>query len=151
MQCRHPQQLDERPDAMAKLSDWDTGSALGDDTHERVTSSSALAVVSISGHRLTDHAQAGGAVESVWVAAQRHGIAVQPVSAVFLYAHDREREELSAGHAAALRDLQYAFRQLTTTDRDESQALVLRLFFAPRPSIRSRRRALAGDHTSQYG
>lgn len=140
-----------RPEVMAKLSDWGSGSALGDDTYERVTSSSALAVVTTPGRRLTDYAQAGSAVEAVWVAAQQHGVAVQPVSPVFLYAHnDRDLQELSAGHAAALRDLQYAFRQVTATDRDESQALVLRLFFAPRPSIRSRRRALGGDDTSHH-
>ncbi|ABK71634.1 Rv1355c family protein [Mycolicibacterium smegmatis] len=138
-----------RPEVMDKLADWGSGSALGDDTYERVTSSSALAVVSIRGRRLTDYAQAGSAVEAVWVAAQQHGVSVQPVSPVFLYAHnDGELQELSAGHAMRLRDLQYAFRQVTTTDRDESQALVLRFFFAPRPSIRSRRRALQGVRTS---
>ncbi|WP_286174759.1 hypothetical protein [Mycobacterium sp. DL99] len=140
-----------RPEVMAKLSDWDAGSALGDDTYERVTSSSALAVVSVRGRRLTDYAQAGSAVEAVWVGAQRHGLAVQPVSPVFLYAHDdRDRSALSPGHADALRDLQYAFRRLTSTERDESQALVLRLSYAPRPTVRSRRRARTGS-TSQYG
>ncbi|KHO21245.1 Rv1355c family protein [Mycolicibacterium setense] len=140
-----------RPEVMAKLADWDAGTALGEDTYDRVTSSSALAVVSIRGRRLTDYAKAGSAVEAVWVDAQRRGLAVQPVSPVFLYAHDdRDRDELSPGHADALRDLQYAFRRLTTTERDESQALVLRLSYAPRPAVRSRRRARTGS-TPQYG
>ncbi|MED5812045.1 Rv1355c family protein [Mycolicibacterium sp. 050232] len=140
-----------RPEVMANLADWDVGTALGDDTYERVTSSSALAVVSIRGRRLTDYAVAGSAVEAVWVHAQRRGLAVQPVSPVFLYAHDdRDRQELSPGHADALRDLQYAFRRLTTTERDESQALVLRLSYAPRPTVRSRRRAHTGS-TLRYG
>lgn len=140
-----------RPEVMAKLSDWDGGAALGDDTFERVTSSSALAVVSVRGRRLTDYALAGSAVEAVWVDAQRHGLAVQPVSPVFLYAHDdRDRSELSPAHADALRDLQYAFRRLTCTERDESQALVLRLSYAPRPTVRSRRRVRSGS-TPQYG
>ncbi|MGV0814164.1 Rv1355c family protein [Mycolicibacterium boenickei] len=140
-----------RPEVMAKLSDWNAGSALGDDTYERVTSSSALAVVSVRGRRLTDYALAGSAVEAVWVGAQQHGLAVQPVSPVFLYAHDdRDREELAPGHTDALRDLQYAFRRLTSTGRDESQALVLRLSYAPRPTVRSRRRSRTGS-TRQYG
>lgn len=140
-----------RPEVMAKLSDWDAGSALGDDTYERVTSSSALAVVSVRGRRLTDYALAGSAVEAVWVGAQRCGLAVQPVSPAFLYAHDdQDRSALSPGHAEALHDLQYAFRRLTSTERDESQALVLRLSYAPRPTVRSRRRAHAGS-TPQYG
>lgn len=141
-----------RPDVMAKLSDWNAGAALGEDTYERVTGSSAVAVVSIPGRRLTDYAQAGSAVEALWVHAQKHGLAVQPVSPVFLYAHDdRDREELSAAHADALRDLQYAFRQLTATDNNESQALVLRLSFAPRPSVRSRRRSPAPTHEPTNG
>ncbi|OCB45776.1 hypothetical protein A5721_15110 [Mycobacterium vulneris] len=140
-----------RPEVMAKLSDWDAGAALGDDTYERVTSSSALAVVSIRGRRLTDYAVAGSAVEAVWVRAQLHGLAVQPVSPAFLYAHDdRDRQELSPGHADALRDLQYAFRRLTGAERDESQALVLRISYAPRPTVRSRRRARSGS-APQYG
>lgn len=140
-----------RPEVMEKLAHWDAGTALGDDTYERVTSSSALAVVSIRGRRLTDYAVAGSAVEALWVDAQRHGVAVQPVSPVFLYAHDdHDRAELSPGHAEELRDLQYAFRRLTNTERDESQALVLRLSYAPRPTVRSRRRAHRGA-TPQYG
>lgn len=139
-----------RPEVMAKLSDWDAGSALGDDTYERVTSSSGLAVVSVRGRRLTDYAMAGSAVEAVWIHAQRHGLAVQPVSPAFLYAHDdRDRNALSPGHADALRDLQYAFRRLTNAEHDESQALVLRLSYAPRPTVRSRRRARTGL-TPQY-
>lgn len=140
-----------RPDVMAKLSEWHAGAALGDDTHERVTSSSALAVVSVRGRRLTDYALAGSAVEAVWVRAQRHGLAVQPVSPVFLYAHDDDdRQLLSPDHADALGDLQYAFRRLTGTERDESLALVLRLSYAPRPTVRSRRRARSGS-APQYG
>ncbi|MGV9801449.1 Rv1355c family protein [Mycobacterium sp. NPDC003449] len=147
-------QLDilRRSEVMAKLSDWNAGAALGDDTYERVTTSSALAVISVPGRRLTDYAVGGAAVEAVWVAAQRHGVAVQPVSPVFLYAHDdRDREGLSAAHSGALRDLQYSFRRLTVTERDESQALVLRLFFAPRPSARSRRRAPLPGAAPQNG
>lgn len=133
-----------RPEVMAKLSDWDAGTALGDDTYKRVTGSSAVAVISVQGRRLTDYAQAGSAVEAVWISAQQHGLAVQPVSPVFLYAHDdADHTELSPDHAAALRGLQQSFRRLTATERDESQALVLRLSHAPRPSVRSRRRPWA--------
>lgn len=140
-----------RPEVMAKLSDWDAGTALGDDTYERVTSSSALAVVSVRGRRLTDYAVAGSAVEAVWIHAQNQGLAVQPVSPAFLYAHDdRDRQALSPDHAETLRDLQYAFRRLTGTERDQSQALVLRLSYAPRPTVRSRRRARSGS-MPQYG
>jgi hypothetical protein len=141
-----------RPEVMARLAEWDAGSALGDDTYERVTSSSAVAVVSTPGRRLTDYAKAGSAVQALWVTAQQCGVAVQPVSPVFLYAHsDDERRLLSPDHAEALSDLQYSFRQLTATERDASQALVLRLFYAPRPTVRSRRRPLPLVHEPLHG
>ncbi|WP_019971569.1 Rv1355c family protein [Mycobacterium sp. 141] len=132
-----------RPEVMARLAAWDAGSALGDETHKRVAGSAAVAVISVPGRRLTDYALGGSAVESVWVHAQQHGLAVQPVSPVFLYAHnDDDLAELSPAHVTALRGLQHAFRELTATEYDESQALVLRLSYAARPAVRSRRRPL---------
>jgi hypothetical protein len=131
-----------RGDVMARLAQWQAGAALGQDVTERVLSSSALGVVTVSGRGLTDYAHAGAAVEAVWVAAQQHGLAVQPVSPVFLYAHDdHDLKELAAEHVAELRQLQHQFRALTGTGPDEAQALVLRFSHAPKPSVRSRRRS----------
>lgn len=131
-----------RGDVMARLAQWDAGAALGQDVTERVLSSSALGVVTVAGTALTDYARGGAAVEAVWITAQQHGLGVQPVSPVFLYAHnDDDLAELAADHVAALRSLQQQFRTLTGTGPDEAQALVLRFSHAPRPSVRSRRRA----------
>lgn len=140
-----------RSEVMANLAAWNGGSALGDDTYERVSASAALGVISVSGRSLTDYARGGSAAESVWITAQQHGLAVQPVSPVFLYAHDDEDlRELSPAFAGDLRNLQYNFRKLANTAADESQALVLRFSRAPRPSVASRRR---GPHriTSPLG
>jgi hypothetical protein len=79
----------------------------------------------------------------VWIEANQHGLAVQPISPVFLYAHsDDELHNLSPAFATSLRDLQERFQALTKTEPDESQVLVLRLFDGPPPSVRSRRRVL---------
>lgn len=130
-----------RGDVMARLQQWQAGEALGEDVAGRVLSSSALGVVTVSGHTLIDYARAGAAVEAVWVASQRSGLGVQPVSPVFLYAHDdRDLNELAADHVDELRDLQRQFRTLTETGPDEAQALVLRFSHAPKPSARSKRR-----------
>jgi nitroreductase len=130
-----------RPEVMAELARWNAGAALGDDTFDRVTSSAALGVVVVDGHTLTDYVGGGAAVEAVWVAAEELGIGVQPVSPVFLYAHnDRELAELSAPFADRLAELRRSFRALTATEADQSQALVLRFSHAARPSLRSRRR-----------
>ncbi|WP_328350493.1 Rv1355c family protein [Mycobacterium sp. NBC_00419] len=137
-----------RGDVMARLAAWDAGTALGDDVSKRVHSSSALGVVTMSGHTLTDYARGGAAVEAVWIAAEQHGIGIQPVSPVFLYAHDDgDLAELAADHVPALRSLRQQFRDLTGTEPTEGQALVLRFIHAPKPSVRSRRRPLDGEQT----
>jgi hypothetical protein len=132
-----------RSEVMANLAAWDAGTALGDDTFERVTASAAIGVISVAGKGLTDYARAGSAAEYVWITAQQHGLAVQPVSPAFLYAQDDEDlRELSPAFAGELRDLQYNFRKLANTEATESQVLVLRFSRAPRPSVASRRRGL---------
>jgi molybdopterin/thiamine biosynthesis adenylyltransferase len=133
-----------RREVMGHLADWDAGAALGDDTRDRITASSALAVVSVRGGSLTDYARGGSAVEAVWINAQQHGLAVQPISPVFLYAHDdHDLSELSSAYAPSLRRLQREFRELTHTEPDEAQVLVFRLSDASRTSVRSRRRNLS--------
>jgi molybdopterin/thiamine biosynthesis adenylyltransferase len=130
-----------RPEVMAYLSEWDAGAALGSDTRARILASSCVAVVSMNGQQLTDYARAGSAVEAVWVIAQQAGLAVQPMSPVFLYAHDHDDlRKLSPAHAPTLQTLRDDFRELTATTADESHALVLRFADSPATSARSRRR-----------
>jgi molybdopterin/thiamine biosynthesis adenylyltransferase len=132
-----------RPEVMSNLAAWNAGSALGDNTYEQVTASAAVGVISVRGRSLLDYARAGSAVESVWIRAQQHGLAVQPISPAFLYAlGDEDLRELSPAFAEDLRELQYNFLKLSGTQPGESQALVLRFCHAPRPSVGSRRRGL---------
>jgi hypothetical protein len=132
-----------RSEVMANLAAWHAGTALGDDTYERVIASAAIGVISVSGQSLSDYARGGSAGESVWITAQQHGLAVQPVSPAFLYAHgDEDLRELSPAFAGELHDLQYNFHKLANTEATESHVLVLRFSRAPRPSVASRRRGL---------
>ena len=136
-----------RADVMQHLTAWDGGAALGDDTDGRVRESSAVGVITVAGSTLADYARAGSAVEAVWVQAQKHGLAVQPVSPAFLYALDSEdMHRLSASFAEHLGVLQYNFRTLAGTGPTETQALVLRFGYAPPPSVLSRRRARIRHH-----
>ncbi|MBV8927823.1 MAG: Rv1355c family protein [Mycobacteriaceae bacterium] len=136
-------ELLRRPDVMAELATWNAGEALRADTRARVSASSALAVVSVRGHTLVDYARGGSAVEAAWILAQQSGLAVQPISPPFLYAHgDEDLRELSPPFAGELAALQSAFRTLAGARPDESQVLVLRLSHAPPPSVRSRRRTI---------
>jgi hypothetical protein len=130
-----------RPDVMASLADWDAGQSLGDDTYDRVVSSSALALVLFDGDTLSDYARGGAATEAVWIAAQQQGFGVQPISPVFLYAHDDDDlTGLSPRFAHELRELQDAFNDLTDT-AGTRHALMLRLSDTTRAPIRSRREA----------
>lgn len=130
-----------RADVMDYLRAWDGGQALGDDTARRIRGCAGLAVVSVPGRRLVDYARAGAAVESVWIRAEQHGLAVQPISPPFLYALDaQDRRLVSPSFADDLGKLQYAFQQLAGTGPAESEALILRFTYALRASVRSRRR-----------
>ena len=131
-----------RPEVMAHLADWNAGSALGDDTRDRVRASSGLAVVSVTGNELADYARGGSAMEAVWITAQQRGLTVQPVSPVFLYARTPgEFEELSPTFRDELSSLQSQFRALVGTEPDAHQILVLRLAVSGPASVKSRRDA----------
>ncbi|MGV8873137.1 MAG: Rv1355c family protein [Rhodococcus sp. (in: high G+C Gram-positive bacteria)] len=130
----------KRPDVMALIDEWDAGAALGSDMRDRVLSSSALVVVVVPGSTAEDYIRGGFATENVWVTAHLRGVAVQPVSPAFLYAHTpAEHRQLSAYHAEALQHLTSRFRTLLELDDTESVALVLRLSCAPETGITSRR------------
>ncbi|RAU91098.1 Rv1355c family protein [Mycobacterium colombiense] len=129
-----------RPDVMAYLAEWNAGSALGDGMRDEVLGSSALAVLTVTGSRLSDYVRGGSAVEAVWIVAQREGLAVRPLSPVFLHARNAaDLRELSAGFAGELARLQDDFVRLTATAPEESIVLALRLTTAPPPSVASRR------------
>ena len=106
-------------------------------------SSSALAVVTVDGAAPADFVRGGQAVESVWVTAQGLGLAVHPVSPVFLFAvDDDDLVELSASLAGELGRARRDFRSAAGLESGEQVALVLRLSHVggDSPPLRSRRR-----------
>lgn len=135
-------QLLRRPEVMAQLADWNAGDALGDDMRSRINDSSALALVTIPGNTLRDYATGGSAAEAVWVHAQQLGMAVQPISPVWLYAHDTaDLEKLSSRFADQLGQLQGDFIELAGLPVGETIALMLRLTTAAPAAVTSRRSA----------
>jgi hypothetical protein len=89
---------------------------------------------------LTDFARGGSAAEAVWITAQQHGLAVQPISPVFFYAHDAEDlTELSTSFADELGELQNEFRQLARIPAGSLPVLALRFAVSGPASVRSRR------------
>jgi len=134
-------ELLRRPDVMGHLAEWRTGQALGARTRMAVGSSSAVAIVTVPKADAASYMRGGAAVERVWLTAERHGLAVQPVSPVFLYAVD-DQDFLELGgqrHMDALYGLSERFRNLWDLDEEERVALVLRISHAQSPSFRSAR------------
>jgi hypothetical protein len=129
-----------RADVMAHLAQWNAGTALGDLTRSRVAAASALAVITVTGSQLSDYARGGSAAESVWIHAERHGLAVQPMSPVFLYARTGEElAKLSEQFSGELSGLTSQFRTLCGVDADEELVLIMRFTSADPPTVGSRR------------
>ena len=129
-----------RPEVMAHLAAWDAGQALGMSTRAAIRSSSALAVVTVAGVHPADYVRGGAAVERLWLDAERSGLAVQPVSPVFIYAtEESDFVGLVGERAAELAALSRRFREAAGIEEGEQLALVLRLTHAPAPSTRSLR------------
>lgn len=129
-----------RPDVMAHLAEWEAGGALGEDTRDRILASSGLAVITVPGRELRDYAKGGSAAELVWIVAQQKGLAVQPISPVFLFARSRaDFEELSPRFGEELMQLDREFRGLADIPAEQSTVLLLRFTAGPPASVPSRR------------
>jgi len=129
-----------RPEVMAQLARWNAGSALGEGTRRQMTASSALAVIAVPGGSLADYARGGSAAEAVWIVAQRCGLAVQPISPIFIYARDAEDlAGVSAEFQHELSARQEDFRQLVGIDSEDGVALILRFAVSEPASVRSLR------------
>jgi hypothetical protein len=130
---------------MDHLADWRAGQGLGARTRAVVASSSALAVVTLPRSDPAWYVRGGAAVERLWLTAEVQGLAVQPVSPVFLYAVD-DKDFLRLGgerHVDTLFGLSQQFNEFWDLDDGENAALLLRLSHAPLPSARSARLPLA--------
>ncbi|MEE2059649.1 Rv1355c family protein [Rhodococcus artemisiae] len=130
-----------RDDVLDQLDDWDLGGGLGRITRDRVRGSAALVVVLTEGGAASDYVHAGTVVESVWVRAQALGLAVQPVSPIFMYADTlADLDRLSHRHAGSLDALRKKFGVSLGVADDDRIALVMRIGRARYAPDRSRRR-----------
>jgi nitroreductase len=133
-----------RGDVMELLEKWDAGQVLGDNARTAVLSSSALAVVTVPDASAAAYVRGGGAVERLWVEAQRAGLGVQPVSPVFVFAvQQSDFDDLGGDRwADELRALSDRFRSLVDVPASTTLTLVVRLSHAPPATVRSLRRPL---------
>lgn len=128
-----------RADVMELLGRWDAGQALGDSARRSVHLSSALAVVTVANATPTSYLHGGSAVERLWICAQEAGLAVQPLSPVFLFAVQQADFDHLGGErwSSELRSLAAQFRDVVDLGSATVMALVLRLSHAPPATARS--------------
>ena len=133
-----------RSDVMEHLVDWRGGESLGLRTRAMVSSSSGIAVITVPRADPTWYVRGGAAIERFWLSAELRGLAVQPVSPLFLYATD-EKDLLRLGgerHLDELYELSKRFNKVWDLDDGETMAMVMRVIHAAAPSVRSVRRPL---------
>jgi molybdopterin/thiamine biosynthesis adenylyltransferase len=133
-----------RPDVMAQLSDWRGGQALGLRTQAMVSSSSALALITVPKADPSWYVRGGAAIERFWLSAESEGLFAQPVSPLFLYAKN-EQDLLNLGgerHLDEMYALSRRFHEAWDLAEGETMAMVLRVIHAAPPSVHSIRRPL---------
>lgn len=132
-----------RPEVMACLREWDAGSALGADVAARVGSASAAAVVFATDQSPRAHIRAGWVGTDLWVRATAVGLAVYPMTPIFLHAVSQtDHAVLAPHHADELGELAEQFRQLARPIDCEVPAMLLLLSHAPTTGPVSRRRGV---------
>jgi molybdopterin/thiamine biosynthesis adenylyltransferase len=137
-------ELLSRADVMEHLVDWRAGDALGLRTRAMVSSSSGLAIITVPRADPTWYVRGGAAIERFWLSAEMHGLAIQPVSPLFLYATD-EKDLVGLGgerHLDEMYELSQRFNKVWDLEDGETMAMVMRVIHAAPPSVRSVRRPL---------
>jgi hypothetical protein len=138
-------ELLRRPDVMEHLVEWRGGKNLGLRTQAMVNSSSALALITVPRADPSWYIRGGAAVERFWLSAELHGLALQPVSPLFLYATN-EADLVGLGgerHLDEMYELSQSFTKAWDLEEGETMAMVMRVIHAPPPTVHSIRRPLA--------
>jgi len=138
-------ELLKRRDVMDHLADWRGGQSLGLRTQAMVTSSSGLAAITVPRSDPSWYVRGGSAIERFWLSAELLGLAIQPVSPLFLYATD-EGDLVKLGgerHLEELLRLSTRFAGAWELDDGETMTMVMRVIHAPPPSVHSIRRPLS--------
>jgi nitroreductase len=134
-------ELLRRPDVMAHLAEWRAGQMLGMRSRVGVTMSSGMVAIVIPRADPISYVRGGAAVERFWLTAEVHGLAVHPVSPVFLFAVDAEERLGLVGerNVDALTELTNRFNEVFSLGDGEHVALLLRLSHSTPPSMLSGR------------
>lgn len=140
-------QLLGRGDVMNHLSDWREGRVLGLRTQAAVNTSSGLMLVTVPRAEPHWYVRAGAAMERLWLLGEQHGLAMQPLIPLYLFANS-EQDLVELGGERRLDHLiehSERFRQTWNMADTEAPSMVFRVFHADAPSVHSIRLPL--DHS----
>jgi len=132
-------QLLGRADVMDNLREWRAGRVLGLRTQAAVNSSSGLMVVTVPRNEPQWYVRAGAAMERLWLLGESLGMAMQPVSPLYLFATNEE-ELVELGGERRLNELSEhseRFRDVWNIADNEALGMVFRVFQADAPSVHS--------------
>ena len=137
-------QILERRDVLDQLDAWKGGKMLGLRTHAAVATSAGLCLITVPRTEPEWYVRAGAAMERLWLLADHHGLAMQPVSPLYLFATSDEELVALAGERrlGSMHDAREHFRDTWNLKDGETMTMVLRLFHAAEPSVHSVRRNL---------
>ena len=132
-----------RLDVVEELAGWQGGEALGDYNRSRITSASAVVVLTVNSGSARDYVVGGKAMQYFWLAAEQLKLAVQPIIPISLYAkNDKDAEALVAEeYIDQVINLKHSFNSLFSLAEGEFPVIAFRVCFAPEPEIRSLRRS----------
>jgi hypothetical protein len=128
---------------MAELAKWGSaGKSLGEYNRDRIYCASAMVALTIKGQSDLDYINAGRGLQEFWLTAETHGLALQPISPIFLYANniDETMKLMNNKHIGEVTAMQKEFSTLFQINEDEYPVLVVRLAYANPPEFRSYRR-----------
>jgi hypothetical protein len=133
------------PAVSRTLRSTNGGQGLQQASRKAIAASSAVGVVTTSGTSPRDYFRGGRAMQRLWLTANAHGLAFQPMTAMlYVFARmdgggsgldERDRSEFARARAEYLR--------LFAVNGGEAEVLAFRLGVAGPPTARSLRRPLA--------
>ncbi|PWQ93578.1 Rv1355c family protein [Leucothrix arctica] len=133
----------ERRDVMDELAKWKSaGLSLGEYNRDRIHCASAMVALTIKGQSDFDYVQGGRVLQKMWLAAETHGLSLQPISPIFLYSNtvDDTINLMNNVYLSEVQSLQNMFSNIFDIKNDEYPVLVVRLAYAKAPQYRSYRK-----------
>lgn len=132
-------QLLSRADVMDNLREWRAGRVLGLRSQVAINSSSGVMLLTVPRAEPQWYVRAGAAMERLWLLGEKLGLAMQPVSPLYLFA-TTEEELIELGGERRVNELMEhseRFRDAWSMSDSEVPGMVLRVFHADAPSVHS--------------